>query len=410
MMTHRSAQKWASHSLSKSNSSVNATQTVDMSKYLSNIIDSANEGMYVTDVDRRFLVWNEAASKISGYKKNEIIGHFCFDNVLSHSGRDGEELCHGRCPLQASIEEGAPRGPVIVYLRHKSGKRIAVEVKTAPVRNDEGIVIGGVEVFQDVTERLERERLLQERKEKLETVLDSIGDGILFLDTEGRINVVNHACAKLLDLKKEAKGSVIHDLPVQAPLRQALSDIERAFKRSLSETAGDGGTRCPQGRDLFRCWNAGIDRSPLAPSSACYTCETYRRERTFLEKPSELNWGERTFSVVSSFIEMHDTNELWEVIAFRDVTAEKLDAALRVAGAAAHELRQPLQVIVILAGLLEHALEGNVPLQKHVDGLMDNCERMDHIISKMCKLTRYETKEYVDGIKILDFNHSSNKK
>ena len=38
---------------------------------------------------------------------------------------------------------------------------------------------------------------------------------------------------------------------------------------------------------------------------------------------------------------------------------------------------------------------------------MDSCDRMDHIISKMCKLTRYETKEYVDGIKILDFEHSS---
>ncbi len=381
-----------------------------MSKYLSNIIDSANEGIYVTDVERRFLVWNDAAAGISGYRKDEIIGHFCFDNILRHSDRDGMELCHSRCPLQASIEEGEARGLVVVYLRHKNGRRVAVEVKTAPVRNEEGIVIGGVEVFQDVTERLERERLLQERKEKLETVLDSIGDGILFLDTEGRITVVNHACTKLLDLEKKTRGSVIYGLPADAPLRQALSDIELAYTRSLSGTTGRAETRCPQGRDLFRCWNAGIGRLPLARRSSCYTCETYRTVRAFLEKPCELHWGGRVLSVVSSFIELRDTNELWEVIVFHDVTAEKLDAALKVAGAAAHELRQPLQIIIILAGLLEHALESNKPLKKHVDGLLESCDRMDHIIQKMCEITRYETKEYVGGSKIMDLNHSSVKK
>ena len=352
MTTHRSARKRADQIWSKNNSFINAPKPVDISKYLSHIIDSANEGIYVTDVDRRFLVWNEAASRISGYRKKDIIGHYCFDNILSHSSRDGKELCHGRCPLQASIEEGASRGPEIVYLKHKNGRRVAVEVRTSPVRNEDGIIIGGVEVFQDVTERLERERLLQERKEKLETVLDGIGDGILFLDTEGRITVVNHACMHLLNLGKNSRGKAIYDLPADTPLRQALSKIERIFSGSLSGVPNAANARCPHSRDIFRCWNTGIDRSPLASGSACYTCETYQAKRAFLEKPRELSWGERAFSVVSSFIEMRDTNQLWEVIVFRDVTAEKLDAALRVAGAAAHELRQPLQVIIILAGLL----------------------------------------------------------
>lgn len=113
--------------------------------------------------------------------------------------------------------------------------------------------------------------------------------------------------------------------------------------------------------------------------------------------------------MVSSFIELRETNDLWEVIVFHDVTAEKLDAALKVAGAAAHELRQPLQVIIILSALLEKDLSGNEKLQKYLKRLTESCERMDGIIEKMTAITKYKTKKYVSGSNILDIEHSSNK-
>ncbi len=176
----------------------------EIHSYLAEVIDSANEGIYVTDRDRRFLLWNEAAERISGYRKEELISRRCYDNILSHVDREGNPLCSGHCPLLASIEDGAPGGPVVVYLKHKNGKRIAVEVKTAPIRNRAGTIIGGVEIFQDVTERVEREQLLEERRVKLETVLDHIQDGILFLNTEGKIAMFNRACAGLFGLDSTA--------------------------------------------------------------------------------------------------------------------------------------------------------------------------------------------------------------
>jgi signal transduction histidine kinase len=126
-----------------------------------------------------------------------------------------------------------------------------------------------------------------------------------------------------------------------------------------------------------------------------------------LEKPHELTQGERTFSVVSSFIEFPETNDLWEVVVFHDVTSEKLDAALKVAGAAAHELRQPLQVIMALSSLLETGLGDRKPLKKYLDTLLSSCERMDDIIRQMNEMTRYRTKEYIGGKNILDIEHSS---
>lgn len=380
-----------------------------MNDYLAKIIDAANEGIYVTDRDRRFLLWNETAERVTGYRKEEIIGRCCHDNILQHTDREGIALCFTRCPLLAAVEDGAPHGPEIVYLRHKNGTRIPVEVKTAAIRSDEGRVIGGVEIFMDVTERLEQERLLRERKEKLEAVLDSIGDGILFLDTAGNLAVFNHACAEIFGIEKLSPGSSIHSLPETAPLRQAFSLMEGAYKLARLPEKEGVVAGCTKQGGLFRCWTEGVDRSPTGPRSSCCGCAKYRYARSFLEKPRELTWGERTFTVVSSFIELRETNELWEVIVFHDVTAEKLDAALKVAGAAAHELRQPLQAIVILAGLAGEDQHDHAALDKHLESILTSCDRMDLIIQRMAEIIRYRTKDYVDGRQILDIEQSSDK-
>jgi signal transduction histidine kinase len=248
---------------------------------------------------------------------------------------------------------------------------------------------------------------LRERKGKLEKVLDNIGDGILFLDTGGNVSLVNRACAELFGLEWTPAEIALHSFPDATPIGNAFAAVEAEHKRITSMAVDRVETGCPEGKVRFRCWSAAIDRSPLAPRSPCYSCKTFRDVRTFLEKPHELTQGERTFSVVSSFIDFPETNDLWEVVVFHDVTSEKLDAALKVAGAAAHELRQPLQVIMALSSLLEAGLGDRKPLKKYLDTLLSSCERMDDIIRQMNEMTRYRTKEYIGGKNILDIEHSS---
>lgn len=378
-----------------------------LSDYFGNIIDSANEGMYVTDRERRFLVWNGAAERITGYGKEDVLDRFCHDNILCHTDRQGKELCRTRCPLNGAMETGAARGPEIVYLRRSDGGRIPVEVKTAPLQGPDGKIIGGVEIFQDVTQRIEQERLLRERKAKLETVLDSIGDGILFLDTAGTITVFNHACSEMFSLSKALIGSSLHLLPEDLLLKKALLSAERDFGRFTARYEIDrGGGACPQCKQRFRCWNAGIGSGPSGARPECYTCAAYQTTKTFLEKPREMTWRDHTYSVVSSFIELWETNELWEIITFRDVTAAKLDAALKTAAAAAHELRQPLQVVMMLAGIFKRELGENRSVREYIDTLETSCSRMDRIIGQMGDITAYRTKEYVEGSRILDIDHS----
>ncbi len=63
----------------------------------------------------------------------------------------GQQLCRSACPLAATMGDGEPR-EAEVFLRHREGHRVPVRVRTTPVRDREGKVIGAVEIFDDSTE------------------------------------------------------------------------------------------------------------------------------------------------------------------------------------------------------------------------------------------------------------------
>jgi len=115
------------------------------------------DGAYITDKDRRILFWNRAAQSIMGWESDEVVGRTCYDNILVHVDKDGHRLC-GReyCPLHRSMVTGeVSNGAMLIYALHKSGKRVPVEVTVAPIRNPAGEIIGGIELFRDVTQSIQ---------------------------------------------------------------------------------------------------------------------------------------------------------------------------------------------------------------------------------------------------------------
>jgi len=116
------------------------------------VLNYLNTGVYLTDKQRRIILWNRKAEEITGYRAEEVMGRACHDDVLSHISKDGKKLCSRElCPLYRSIETGvASDEPVVVYARNHDGKRIAVSVSVAPLQDDSGNIIGGIEIFRDV--------------------------------------------------------------------------------------------------------------------------------------------------------------------------------------------------------------------------------------------------------------------
>ena len=112
------------------------------------ILDTIIDGVYFVDSDRRIVLWNKGAERISGFRTDEVIGRCCADNILCHVDDCGNALCVDGCPLAATIADGQPR-TTDMYLHHKNGHRISVEAKVSPLRDESGRIVGAVEVFSD---------------------------------------------------------------------------------------------------------------------------------------------------------------------------------------------------------------------------------------------------------------------
>jgi PAS domain S-box-containing protein len=120
---------------------------------IKDIFDSLSEGVYVCDLERRITYWSKSAERITGWTAEEVVGRQCFDNVLCHIDKDGHKLCGEEyCPLHRAMITGAgTQGSLLVFARSRDGGRVPMQVSTAPIRNEAGEVIGGVETFRDAS-------------------------------------------------------------------------------------------------------------------------------------------------------------------------------------------------------------------------------------------------------------------
>jgi PAS domain S-box-containing protein len=112
------------------------------------ILESLPNGIYVVDTGRRIVFWNGSAERITGYLRHEVIGRSCRDDLLMHCDQSFRVLCGDGCPLQGTMEDGGPREATLL-LRHKDGRRLPVWVRALPLRDENGVIVGAVEVFDE---------------------------------------------------------------------------------------------------------------------------------------------------------------------------------------------------------------------------------------------------------------------
>ncbi len=113
-----------------------------------NVLESLTDGVYFVNRNMQVTYWNKGAERISGYPPEEVIGKRCPDNPLRHIDGEGTELCINGCPLAATMEDGLRR-EANLFMHHKLGHRIPVFVRSSPMYDEKGEIIGAVEVFAD---------------------------------------------------------------------------------------------------------------------------------------------------------------------------------------------------------------------------------------------------------------------
>lgn len=120
--------------------------------------------IFTVDKDKTITSWNDMASKITGYSKEEIIGQKCSIFALSP--------CTDKCGLYC---DDVPK-PVLsktCTIRKKNGELRTVE-KNLQCLIEGDCVVGGIESFQDITERLESENAITKSLKEKEMLIREI--------------------------------------------------------------------------------------------------------------------------------------------------------------------------------------------------------------------------------------------
>jgi len=116
------------------------------------ILDSINEGVFTVDHDWRISVFNHAAERITGVRRQDALGRQCCDVFRA-------SICEGSCALRRTLLSGKPVVGATANIINASGNKIPIRISTALLRDQDGAIIGGVETFQDLShvEQLRRE-------------------------------------------------------------------------------------------------------------------------------------------------------------------------------------------------------------------------------------------------------------
>jgi signal transduction histidine kinase len=120
--------------------------------------------------------------------------------------------------------------------------------------------------------------------------------------------------------------------------------------------------------------------------------------------------GEVAVGSVGIFTDLREKMRMEQRLqqAQEQILAQERQAIVaELAGAAAHELNQPLTSVLNYATLLRRLLPADTPAAAAAEVIEGEAERMAEIVRKIGKITKYETKSYVGKQKILDLDRAS---
>jgi len=135
----------------------------EYSQYSETIIQTMLDGLMVVDPEGTILSVNNALERLTGYKKDELIGKSCevlgCNTCFGTRARGGEKHCqlfkdhqvrHSRC-----------------ILRRKDGSPLHVLKNANVLRDRDETIIGGVETVADCTELVAKEETISSLKQEL---------------------------------------------------------------------------------------------------------------------------------------------------------------------------------------------------------------------------------------------------
>lgn len=198
------------------------------------LFENARDAIYVHDLKGNYIRVNHAAETLSGYKREEIVGHNFVEFVAA------SDLRFGRKGFYAKLaEQGETSFEVEVIA--KDGRRVPVEVRSRAIYEN-GVMIGVQGIARDITERKlaqdalqmfsrqliqaqedERRRIARELHDQIGQILTAVKMNLYTVQRFGlgseassymkdNIEAVDEALCLVRDLSIDLRPPVLDDL------------------------------------------------------------------------------------------------------------------------------------------------------------------------------------------------------
>ena len=199
-------------------------------------IDTALDAVITTDANGVIRGWNAQAELMFGWPRAEALGQALDETIIPESYRDAH-----RRGLAHYLETG--EGPVLnerieIAALRRDGTEFPIELAIVPMQSQDGVSFSAF--VRDITERkqaeIERTRLGNYNR----LLLESTGDGMYGIGTDGNCTFLNRAAARMLGIPAEAAlGQNLHEMihhshPDGSPYPVEQCPIRRAFQTGQS--------------------------------------------------------------------------------------------------------------------------------------------------------------------------------
>ena len=173
------------------------TESETVAKELRQFIETANAPIFGIDSKGLVNEWNQTSEKITGFKKEEVLGKDLVKTYITEDFREPVKL------VLDNALEGKETANYEFPLFTKDGKRVMVLLNSSTRRNSDGEIVGVLGVGQDISEmdklRTEPETIAKELRQFIETA----NAPIFGIDSKGLVNEWNQTSEKITGFRKE---------------------------------------------------------------------------------------------------------------------------------------------------------------------------------------------------------------
>jgi len=156
------------------------------------ILAYSDDAIVGSTVEGIVASWNPAAERMYGYSGREVIGRSA--SLLAAEGTASEMNA-----ILVRVKDGETVEHLETTIARQDGTVVPVSLTIAPIRDEDGVIVGVCTVHRDVTERTRAFDVAQ----RMEAIVESSDDAIIALTLEGIVTSWNPAAERLFGYTTE---------------------------------------------------------------------------------------------------------------------------------------------------------------------------------------------------------------